>query len=266
LDEPCSEYRAAAPTETSACYDCTATQSSTTTPATAAVEAVRELVGWGFIEDAAVNQVTELLSRYLPAQQPEVETEKDLRERLARCEGSRRVHELDNHHNALACGYCAGPIKEEVERLTREVEHLKSLNHLKSQEIANSEKYQAAVLSRRDEREAIRLTDTDEVERLKGEVERLTKLNDELKIIVDVGTNDDPATALSKLHKIQYVARADAIGACVQRVLDMGTKWYNAARARGAAFSDKARLAREIAVALEALKEKKDSQETSDQT
>lgn len=30
---------------------------------------------------------------------------------------SRRVHELDNHHNALACGYCAGPLKNELTRL-----------------------------------------------------------------------------------------------------------------------------------------------------
>ena len=32
-------------------------------------------------------------------------------------EASRRVPELDNHHNALACGYCAGPLKEEHVRL-----------------------------------------------------------------------------------------------------------------------------------------------------
>jgi hypothetical protein len=32
---------------------------------------------------------------------------------------SRRVHELDNHHNALACGYCAGPLKDELERLKK---------------------------------------------------------------------------------------------------------------------------------------------------
>lgn len=43
-----------------------------------------------------------------------------LQTRLTACEGSRRVHELDNHHNALACGYCAGPIKEESARLTAE--------------------------------------------------------------------------------------------------------------------------------------------------
>ena len=32
-------------------------------------------------------------------------------------EASRRVPALDNHHNALACGYCAGPLKEENVRL-----------------------------------------------------------------------------------------------------------------------------------------------------
>jgi hypothetical protein len=35
---------------------------------------------------------------------------------------SRRVHELDNHHNALACGYCGGPLKDELLRLQAEVE------------------------------------------------------------------------------------------------------------------------------------------------
>ncbi|HEU4509052.1 MAG TPA: hypothetical protein VFR78_12475 [Pyrinomonadaceae bacterium] len=45
------------------------------------------------------------------------ENEKSLRARLAQCEGSRRVHELDNHHNALACGYCAGPLKDELTRI-----------------------------------------------------------------------------------------------------------------------------------------------------
>lgn len=49
-------------------------------------------------------------------------------------------------------------------------------------------------------------------------------------------------------------ARSDAIGECIQRVLDMGTEWYNAARAKGAAFSDKARLANVFAAALEQLK------------
>lgn len=39
--------------------------------------------------------------------------------RLEQCEGSRRVHELDNHHNALACGYCNGPLKDELLRLQR---------------------------------------------------------------------------------------------------------------------------------------------------
>lgn len=44
-------------------------------------------------------------------------TVRALRGRLAACESSRRVHELDNHHNALACGYCAGSLKNELTRL-----------------------------------------------------------------------------------------------------------------------------------------------------
>lgn len=47
-----------------------------------------------------------------------------LREQLARCEGSRRVHELDNHHNALACSYCSGPLKDELLRLQAITEKL----------------------------------------------------------------------------------------------------------------------------------------------
>lgn len=47
-----------------------------------------------------------------------------LEQRLAQCEGSRRVHELDNHHNALACSYCAGPLKDELMRLKSIVEKL----------------------------------------------------------------------------------------------------------------------------------------------
>lgn len=44
-------------------------------------------------------------------------TVRALEARLKQCEGSRRVHEIDNHHNALACGYCAGPLKNELTRL-----------------------------------------------------------------------------------------------------------------------------------------------------
>lgn len=50
------------------------------------------------------------------------QTVRALRERLAACEGSRRVHELDNHHNALACGYCSGPLKDELTRLKKLME------------------------------------------------------------------------------------------------------------------------------------------------
>jgi hypothetical protein len=35
---------------------------------------------------------------------------------------SRRVHELDNHHNAIVCGYCNGPLKGELLRLQTETE------------------------------------------------------------------------------------------------------------------------------------------------
>lgn len=40
---------------------------------------------------------------------------------------------------------------------------------------------------------------------------------------------------------------------CVEKVLELGTQWYNEARARGAAFSDKARLTVIIAKELESL-------------
>ena len=36
----------------------------------------------------------------------------------AKAEASRRAPEFD-HHNALACRYCAGPLKEEIARLKR---------------------------------------------------------------------------------------------------------------------------------------------------
>lgn len=48
----------------------------------------------------------------------EVEAERD------KLKASRRVYELDNHHNALACGYCVGPLKDELERLKKlELDH-----------------------------------------------------------------------------------------------------------------------------------------------
>ena len=50
-------------------------------------------------------------------------------------------------------------------------------------------------------------------------------------------------------------ARADAIAEAVAQVRAMGQKWYGAAKARGSAFSDKGRLAEEIATALEQLKD-----------
>jgi hypothetical protein len=52
-------------------------------------------------------------------------------------------------------------------------------------------------------------------------------------------------------------ARAEAIGECVKQVRAMGQKWYGEAKARGATFSDKGRLAEMIATALESLKGKK---------
>lgn len=53
---------------------------------------------------------------------------KTLREQLARCEGSRRVHELDNHHNALACGYCNGPLKDGLTQLQSELAQSRAEN------------------------------------------------------------------------------------------------------------------------------------------
>jgi hypothetical protein len=56
-----------------------------------------------------------------------------LTEENARLAASRRVPELDNHHNALACGYCAGPLKEHAEqseaRLARAREALMAVVH-----------------------------------------------------------------------------------------------------------------------------------------
>lgn len=51
-------------------------------------------------------------------------TVKHLRAENQKLMASRRVHELDNHHNALACGYCAGPLKDELTRLRSQLEKL----------------------------------------------------------------------------------------------------------------------------------------------
>jgi hypothetical protein len=90
------------------------------------------------------------------------------------------------------------------------------------------------------------------VERLKDEVERLTQQNAELKIVIDVGTSDDPATALSKLHKIQHAARTNAIAECVSAIHPVLVRHYNdctnsvnAKQLHGA-----------VSAAIEALKEK----------
>lgn len=66
-----------------------------------------------------------------------------LQTRLTACEGSRRVHELDNHHNALACGYCAGPLKNELTRLLSiepETVTLRNENAALREQLAEAEK------------------------------------------------------------------------------------------------------------------------------
>ena len=46
-----------------------------------------------------------------------------------RLKAARRIGELDNHHNALLCPYCNGPIKDEITRLQAENEQLQSRLH-----------------------------------------------------------------------------------------------------------------------------------------
>jgi hypothetical protein len=44
---------------------------------------------------------------------------------VAQLKASRRVHELDNHHNALACGYCNGPLRERLVETETEIAQLR---------------------------------------------------------------------------------------------------------------------------------------------
>jgi hypothetical protein len=71
----------------------------------------------------------------------------------------------------------------------------------------------------------------------------------------------DGAMAASREIEISIAtARADAIRECAKAVRDMGQQWYGEAKRRGSAFSDKGRIAEQIATELESLltKEKKD--------
>lgn len=100
-----------------------------------------------------------------------------------------------------------------------------------------------------------------------GEVERLKKENRDLRMIVDVGTNDDPGTALSKLHKIQHIARANAINECASEANRLRQEWIKQVETQGAndAFARSNRrawtiwvnAATKIITALESLAQKK---------
>lgn len=52
-----------------------------------------------------------------------------LEEENAKLKASRRVPELDNHHNALVCGYCSGPLRTLVGRLEGALTHLVKRDH-----------------------------------------------------------------------------------------------------------------------------------------
>jgi hypothetical protein len=68
-----------------------------------------QLRDWAYIASARIGDLLDTL-RALEAEVAR------LTEENARLAASRRVPELDNHHNALACGYCAGPLKERAEQ------------------------------------------------------------------------------------------------------------------------------------------------------
>lgn len=71
--------------------------------------------------------------------------------RLAQCEGSRRVHELDNHHNAMACGYCAGPLKDELTRLQSQLAQAHDERWYTSQLLTDTQNQLARVTQERDD-------------------------------------------------------------------------------------------------------------------
>ena len=66
------------------------------------------------------------------------------------------------------------------------------------------------------------ITDCHQIEMtLRQQVGELERERAELKMIVDVGTNDDPGTAITKLRKIQSDAAARMKQACVARVTEL---------------------------------------------
>lgn len=60
---------------------------------------------------------------------------------------------------------------------------------------------------------------------LYSELDQITRERDDLRLVVDVATNDDPATSLSKLHKIQHVAATRIRDKCVEKVKAMRDEW-----------------------------------------
>lgn len=60
---------------------------------------------------------------------------------------------------------------------------------------------------------------------LQAQLDAAVKMNRELKIIVDIGTDDDPGTALSKLHKIQHQAVEQFRRRAVEAFRDTAKVW-----------------------------------------
>jgi hypothetical protein len=87
-----------------------------------------------------------------------------------------------------------------------------------------------------------------ETDRLQVDLEAALASCDNLDTVVMVLSGE-----LADARSETDAARAKAIAQCVARVRAMGQEWYGKAKARGAAFSDKGRLAEEIAAALESL-------------
>lgn len=53
---------------------------------------------------------------------------------------------------------------------------------------------------------------------LYSELDRVTKERDELRVVVDIATDDDPGSALSKLHKAQHIAATSMRSLCVEKM------------------------------------------------
>lgn len=62
-------------------------------------------------------------------------------------------------------------------------------------------------------------------EQLAGDGTDYKKLARELALIVDVGTSDDPGTALSKLRKIQHDTATAMRDLCVEKVKLIADEW-----------------------------------------